>query len=112
MGTSVNSRIDTDLLHQCKFRKCLSRLINWAVAARRKFLNKRILAKKDDVKLAYCQMHLHHETAVNTVTKIPELNLALMSLCLTFGGTLGLFERGVVSETICDLIHEIKWRDE
>ncbi len=27
-GTSVNSRTDTDLLQQCKFGKCLLRLIN------------------------------------------------------------------------------------
>ncbi len=38
-GTSVNSQTDTDLLQQCKFGKCLLRLINWAVAARRKYPN-------------------------------------------------------------------------
>jgi hypothetical protein len=91
-GTSVNSRIDTDLLQQCKFGKCLNRLINWAVLVRRRFPNKRILAKKDDVKSAYHRMHLHHETAVKTVTQIPELNLALMSLRLTFGSAPGPYE--------------------
>jgi hypothetical protein len=48
-GTSVNSRIDTDRLQQCKFGKCLVKLINWTVAARRKYPNERILAKKDDI---------------------------------------------------------------
>jgi hypothetical protein len=72
LGTSVNSRINTNLLQQYKYRKCLSRLINLAVAARRKFPYKRILAKKNDVKSAYCQMHLHYETAVETTTQIPE----------------------------------------
>jgi hypothetical protein len=49
-GTSVNSRTDTDLLQQCKFGKCLTRLINWTVAARRKYPNQRIMTKKDDNK--------------------------------------------------------------
>jgi len=57
-------------------------------------------------------MHLHHETAVKMVTQVPEMNLALMSLRLTFGGAPGPYEWGVVSETICDLINEIKSRDE
>ncbi len=111
-GTSVNSRIDTNLLQQCKFEKCLNRLINWAVMARRRFPNKRILAKKDNVKSAYHWMHLHHKTAVKTVTQIPELHLALMSLCLTFGSTPGPYKWGVMSETICDLINEMIMREE
>jgi hypothetical protein len=89
---SVNSRIDTELLRQYKFGKFLLGLINWAVAARRKFPNKRILAKKDDVKSAYHCMHLHNDMAVKTVTQIPELGLALMSLRLTFGRAPGPFE--------------------
>ena len=43
-GTSVNSRTDTDLLQQGKFGKCLTRLINWTVAARCKYPNQRIMA--------------------------------------------------------------------
>jgi hypothetical protein len=57
-------------------------------------------------------MHLHHKTAVKTVTQILELNLDLMSLCLTFGGTPGPYEWGVMSETVCDLINKIKMREE
>jgi hypothetical protein len=80
--------------------------------ARRRFPNKRILAKKDNVKSAYRWMHLHHEMAVKTVTQFPELNLALMSLRLTFGGMPGPYKWGVVSETVCDLINKIKMREE
>jgi hypothetical protein len=79
-GMSINSQTDTDLLQQCKFGKCLLRLINWAVAARRKYPNWRILAKKDNFKSAYRQMHLNWETAARTVTQLPENDLALMSL--------------------------------
>jgi hypothetical protein len=79
-GTSINSQTDMDLLQQCKFGKCLLRLINWAVTARRKYPNWRILAKKDNFKSAYCRMHLNWETAARTVTQLPENDLALMSL--------------------------------
>ena len=35
--TSVNRRINKDLLLPCKFGACLKRLMNWAVAARKNF---------------------------------------------------------------------------
>jgi len=111
-GTSVNSRIDTDLLQQCKFGKCLTRIINWTVAARRKFPNRRIMAKKDDIKSAYRRMHLSWDTATQTVTQIPDLRLALMMLRLSFGGAPGPFEFSVASEMLCDLINAIKHNDE
>ncbi len=79
-GSSVNSRTDTSQFQQCKFGKCLLRLINWAVAARKKYPNQQIMAKKDDFKLAYHCLHLHSKTAVKTVTQLPELDLAMMSL--------------------------------
>ena len=101
--SSVNSRTDTSQLQQCKFGKCLLRLINWAVSARKKYPNRRIMAKKDDFKSAYRRLHLHSETALRATTQLPELELALMSLRLTFGGAPGPYEWSVISETICDL---------
>ena len=103
-GTSVNSRMDTDLLQQCKFGKCLLRLINCTVAARQKYPNKRILAKKDDIKSAYRRMHLSWDTAIKTVTQIPQLYLALMMLRLSCGGAPGPFKFSVASGMLCDLI--------
>ncbi len=111
-GTSVNSRIDTDLLQQCKFGKCLVMLINWMVAARRKYPNQRILVKKDNIKSAYRQMHLSWDTAIKTVTQIPQLFLALMMLCLSFGGAPGPFKFSVASEMLCDLIIAIMHNNE
>ncbi len=64
------------------------------------------------MKSAYRRMHLYHMTAVKTVTQVPELNLALMSLCCTFRGVPDLYKWDVVSETICDLINESNSRDE
>ncbi len=107
-GTSLNSHTDTDLLQQCKFGKCLTRLINWTVAARRKYPNQRIMAKKEDIKSAYRQMHLSWDTAIQTVTQIPELLLALMMLWLSFGGAPGPLEFCVASKMLCDLIITIK----
>ena len=77
-GTSVNSR---------------------AVAARRKYPNRRIL----DYKSAYRRCHLHGETAIQTCTQLPDLELAIVTLRLTFGGAPGLYEWRVISESICDL---------
>jgi hypothetical protein len=66
------------------------------------------LAKKDDFKLAYCCLHLNGNTAVEAVTQLPELELALMSLQLTFGGAPGPYKWSVISETIYDLTTAIK----
>jgi hypothetical protein len=111
--TSVNSRTDTDLLQQCKFGKCLTRLINWTVAARHKYPNQRIMAKKNDIKSAYHWMHLSWDTAIQTVTQFPELLLAMMMLRLSFGGAPGPFEFCVASEMLCNLIiainHNPNW---
>ncbi len=63
-----------------QIQKCLLRLINWAVAAGKKYPNQRIMVKKDDFKSAYCRLHLHSETAVKTVMQLPELDLTMMSL--------------------------------
>ena len=66
------------------------------------------MAKKDDIKLAYRRMHLSWDTAIQTVTQIPELLLALMMLWLSFGGAPGPFEFCVASEMLCNLIIAIK----
>jgi hypothetical protein len=69
--------------------------------------------KKDNIKLAYRRMHLQGDTAIKTVTQVPSLSLALMMLCLLFGGAPRPFEFCVVSETICNLIiaimHNKSW---
>ena len=51
--TSVNSRVRKEDLLPCRFGACVKRIINWAVAARRKYPGKRILATKIDYKSAY-----------------------------------------------------------
>ena len=58
-------------------------------------------------------MHLSWDTAIKTITQIPNLLLALMMLRLSFGGAPGPFEFSVALERLCDLIilimHNNKW---
>ena len=69
------------------------------------------MAKKDDFKSAYQRLHLHSETATNAISQLPELELALMSLRLTFNGAPGPYKWSIISETICDLTTAIKHND-
>jgi hypothetical protein len=62
----------------------------------------------DDFKSAYQRLHLHSKTAVKAVTQLPELELALMSCQLTFGGAPGPYKWSAISETVCDLTTAIK----
>ena len=106
-GTSVNSRVNKDKLMPCYFGRTMRRLINWAVAARKLYPNKRILATKLDVKAAYRCCHLNVTIAVQTCTQIPSEGLALLMLQLTFGGAPCPLEWGSIAESICDLANTI-----
>ena len=101
--SSINSRVDKELLLPCKFGACLKRLLNWAVTARKKYPNRRSLATKIDYKSAYRRCHLNAKAEVQTCTQLPEENFAIMALHLTFGGSPCPYEWGVISESICDL---------
>ena len=102
-GTSVNSRTRKEELLPCVYGGVVRRLVNWAVAARRKYPTTRIYATKIDFKSAFRRLHMSSNTAKQSCTQLPHEELALMSLRLTFGGTPCPFEWGVISETICDL---------
>jgi hypothetical protein len=85
----------------------IKRLMNWAVAARNQFPDCRIVCIKDDYKSAFRRMHLNGKVAVQTMTHIPELDLAIASLPLTFGGRPNPSKRGAASESITDLANAI-----
>ena len=112
-GTSVNNRVKKNELLPCRFGACSKGIVNWAVAARFKYPNQRILASKIDYKSAYYRCRLNVKTVIQNCTQLPNENLAIIALILTFGGAPGSYEWGVVSETICDLamviLHDIKW---
>ena len=73
------------------------------MAARIKFPGERTLASKIDYKSAYRRCHLSTSTAIQTCTQLPDDDLAIIALRLTFGGAPGPYEWGVISESICDL---------
>jgi hypothetical protein len=94
------------------FGACIKRIVNWAVAARKLYPHQKILSTKADYKSAYRRDHLSAETAIQTCTQLPDENLAIIALRLTFGGSPGPYEWGVISETICDLANEILQSDD
>lgn len=110
-NSSVNSRLDKSKLAPCIFGWVTRRLLNWIVAARRKHPTRRILATKVDFKAAYRRCHLHHRTAVQSCSQLPDRQIALLALRLTFGGAACPFEWSIISEMICDLCTEITHDD-
>ncbi len=105
--TLVNSRVDKEQLMPCYFGRALKQLINWMVAAWKRYPKKRILTTKLDVKAAFQRCHLNASTAVQTCTQLPELSLAIMMLRLSFGGAPCPLEWGAILESVCDLINTI-----
>ena len=105
--SSVNSRVRKDELQPCRYGHCIKRIINWLVAARRKHPGVKILSQKVDFKAAYRRMHLCWKVATQTCTHLPEKELALMALRLTFGGSPGPTEWGTLSESVTDLTNAI-----
>ena len=95
--TSVNIRVIKDTLLPCKFEACIKRLANWAVAAQRVYPGRRIFATKIDYKSAYRRCHLNWRTAIQTCTQLPDKNLAILALRLTFGGAPGPYKWGGIA---------------
>jgi hypothetical protein len=97
----------------CIYGACLKRLVNWAVAARRKHPNKQIMASKINFKSAFRHCDLSAATAIQCCTQLPFEDLVLLYLCLTFGGSPCPNEWGVFSEPICNLataiLHHNSW---
>jgi hypothetical protein len=106
-GTSVNSRVRRELLQECCFGFCIRQIVNWAVAARKKYPGQRILASKIDYKSAYRQGILHFATALRTAMQLLDNAIAIITFWLTFGGAPCPFKWGIMSETLCDLENEL-----
>ena len=111
-GTSLNSRVREGYLLPILIGAVIKRLMNWAVAARNKFPGCKIVCIKNDYKSAFRRMHLNGNIVAQTMTQIPELDLAIASLRLTFGGRPNPSEWGAASESITDLANAILHCDE
>ncbi len=83
------------------------RVLCWIVAARRKFPNAPIALKNIDIKSAYQQCHLNAVTAMQTITQLPNKDLGIIMLCLTFGGAPCPFEWNILAESIRNLANKI-----
>ena len=113
--TSVNSRVCKEELLPCMYGASLRRLINWAVAARRKFPGVPIYASKVDFKSAYRRCHLSARTAVQCCTQLPlsdREDVMLVYLRETFGGSPSPHEWGALAEPICDLANVVMHDDD
>ncbi len=97
LGASINSRIWIKDLLPCPVGACIRRLVNYAVAACKKYPNRRILATKINYKSAYRCCHLNWLTAVQTITQLPDEKLAIILLQLTLSGSPGPYKWGVIS---------------
>jgi hypothetical protein len=82
---SMNSWTKKDKLLLCVYGGVIRRLVNWTVAAHRKYPTTRIYATKIDIKSAYHRLHINTKVAAQCCTQLPHLGVALMTLCLTFG---------------------------
>ena len=87
------------------------RLLSWIVAACRKFPNKSIVIQKIDMKLAYQRCHLNAATAIQMITQLPDEELAIIMLRLTFGGAPCPFEWNIISKSIRDLANAILYNN-
>ena len=83
-GTSVNSRTIKNELQDVMYGPCLLRVIHLIVEYRSQYPDKRILLSKVDFKSAYRHSHLQANTAIQTITQYVKMNLAFVSLRLTF----------------------------
>lgn len=106
-GHSVNNRVIEESLLTCPFAHALRRFINYTVALRQKFPDCRIVCSKIDYKSAFRRMHLNAETAARACIQLPDQDLALMYLRLTFGGKPCPSEWGALSESVCDLTNAL-----
>eukprot|EP00956_Cyclotella_meneghiniana_P025476 scaffold53298_cov92-Cyclotella_meneghiniana.AAC.1 len=101
--SSVNSRVITEKLLPVRYGHCIRRIINWVVAARRKYPGVKIFACKVDYKSAFRRVHLAWKTALQTCTHLPEAEIAILALRLTFGGSPCPAEWSAISELANDL---------
>ena len=106
-NTSVNGRVIKEKLPPFMYGHALLRLIHYIVACRERFPNKRIFLSKFDLKSAYRRCHMNYDTAIQSITQDPTLDIAMMTLHLTFGGSPNPNNFGLVSETICDLANHL-----
>lgn len=100
-GTSVNSRVNKDKLHDCMYEFCTPRLVHYILALRQKFPNRRIFISKIDYKSACQRSHLWWQTAIQSMSQ--DKTFLYVALRTTFGVAPNPFGWSYISEPIADL---------
>jgi len=109
-GQSHNNRVIEDELTPCRYSFALLRFIHKIAALRAIYPAARILLSKFDFKLAYQRVHFRAELALQsciTTKGLGGLNLALVSLRTTFGGSPCPLIFSEISETVTNLTNAI-----
>jgi hypothetical protein len=89
-GQLLNNRVTEDELTPCLYDFALLRYIHKIAALRGIYPSARILLSKFDIKLAYRRVHFRAESDLQsciTTKGLGGINLALVSLRTTFGGS-------------------------
>ena len=106
---SVNSRsIPTDL-EPIMFGHTLLRIIHYIVNLRKRYPEKKIWVRKEDIKSAYRRMHLNSTSAFTSAVrvKIKQIWYILLSIRLPFGGAVCPSEFCLLSDILTDLINDL-----
>ena len=106
---SVNSRVINNNQEPCMFGHTLLQIIHYIVNLRRRHPKKRIWIRKEDIKSAYRQMHLHAALAFTSAVQvcIKQVWYILLSICLPFGGSPCPSEFCLLSDIITDLVNDL-----
>ena len=109
-GRSVNNRVRTEELTQCRYGFALRRFIHLIVALRARYPDIAILLSKFDFKSAYRRVHSTPDTVLQSVVTTKGLggdDIALASLRLPFGGSPCPSLFSDISEPTTDLANAI-----
>ena len=107
--TSVNSRVNKELLDTCNYGHMLSRLIHYILWLRKNHPSTRILISKTDLDSAYRRAHANEQAVAKSLTWFCHQGCWMLSLCLrlTFGGTPGPSLFSIISESLTGLVNAI-----
>jgi hypothetical protein len=99
-GSSVNLRVQKDVLPLCMYSFVLSQMLHYIVSVCQRFPSTKIYICKYDIDSAYRQCHLSATSAHEGLTIYN--NMLLMALCMAFGGAPCPSLWRLISDTIAD----------
>ena len=106
---SVNSRVSNTDQEPCMFGHTLLRVIHYIVNLRKRYPQKNIWIRKEDLKSAYRRMHLNAKSAFTSAVRVrmKQAWFILLSIRLPFGGSPCPSEFCLLSDILADLITDL-----